>query len=265
MGGGLSMQVIQNNADNARDILQSHIPFDLSARALPGVAPLPPDDWISVDDAFAAQMSYRQELIAEKKDAVLQLDPTALEAAQETLDLALTILKNDPARGYRIAGDSCTRPDGKTIALNRTDPLWSLGHLVQEDICILQKHGEEHVLTGALLCFPAGWRLDEKFLRPLTDIHVPVDSYDTRIAARVQRLFDGVQPGKPLWRFNKLWYANADLHQPRSIHDPRRPHRQRDRAAFFRCERQCIVRLPETRAVVFSIHTYVIRASQVPL
>ena len=37
-------------------ILQTHLPYDMSPKPLPGIAPLDPDDWIMVDDAFAAQV-----------------------------------------------------------------------------------------------------------------------------------------------------------------------------------------------------------------
>jgi len=112
-----------------------------------------------------------------------------------------------------------------------------------------------------VLCFPASWTLSEKFMQPLIGIHDTVDDYDEGIARRVQRLFDGVQVGRPLWRFNALWYADASLHQPHSV-DDRRKQVDDATAPYFRSERQCIIRLPKTRAVVFSIHTYMLaRAS----
>ena len=155
------------------------------------------------------------------------------------------------AQGFEARGDNVLRPDGMEVVIDRDDPLGSLGRLVQEDICILQKRGDEHVLTAAVLCFPANWRLSEKAGRPLTVIHEPVPDYDTNIARRVQRLFDGVRVGRPLWRFNRLHYVEADLHQP---------YRQRasGEVRFIRSERQCVVRMPVTGAVVFTIHTYVV-------
>ncbi|MGR3813194.1 MAG: heme-dependent oxidative N-demethylase family protein, partial [Cognatishimia activa] len=154
--------------------------------------------------------------------------------------------------------DSVARPDGRAVALNYKDPLGTLAQLVQEDFCILQKQGNEHVLTGALLCFPASWTLAEKFMRPLVRIHKPVRSYDANIAKRVQRLFDGVRVGRPVWRFNALHYADAELFHPRTEDAPREDdHREQ---SFLRSERQVIMRLPETDAVVFAIHTYVVEA-----
>ncbi|MEO1734189.1 MAG: DUF3445 domain-containing protein, partial [Pseudomonadota bacterium] len=145
---------------------------------------------------------------------------------------------------------------------DHTDPMATLARLVQEDLCILQKRGDEHVLTAAALCFPAGWTLAEKFLKPLVRIHVPIERYDANVAKRVQRLFDGVQAGRPLWRFNALWYDQPDLHQPRLERDKQdRPSSRTGR--YLRSERQIVLRLPQSDAVVFSIHTYVLSPESV--
>ena len=99
-------------------------------------------------------------------------------------------------------------------------------------------------------------------MKPLLAIHVPVKDYDAGIARRVQRLFDGVQVGRPLWRFNALWYADPSLHQPRLERDPR-PTSTPETQNYMRSELQSIYRLPETRAVVFSIHTTVMSRAEV--
>ena len=239
-------------------ILQDALPYDIhAARPLPGVQPLGAASWLLVDEAHAAQMAERTRLLAHRRADVLRQTATGDAAAAELLDVVLAHL---PA-GYRRGPDHVTRPDGVQVDLRPSDPLGTLGHLVQEDLCILEKpeDGSEHVMTGAVLCFPAGWRLSEKIGRPLTAIHGPVASYDDNIARRVQRLFDGLQVGRPIWRFNVLWYDDPALHQPRSARMPR-PLSDPRGAPFLRSERQCLVRLPRTGAVVFSIHTFVLRA-----
>ena len=230
-------------------ILQDALPVEmLVEKPLPGMAPCGPMNWLRVDDAYAQQMAYRIDLMALQPDKVLCCDAGAVPAAHEILAEALKVL---PTLGFEVRGREVHCPDGRRYALDHSAPLRTLAHLVQEDICILQKRGNEHVLTAAAVCFPANWRLAEKQGRPLSAIHVPVAEYDAGIARRVQRLFDGVQTGKPLWRFNRLPYGNADLHQP---------NRQDAKLAkrFIRSERQCILRLPKTNAVVFTIHTYVV-------
>ncbi len=234
-----------------KPILQKSIPYDpFTPRRLPGIAPLDPSQWLIRDEAFAGQMALRDDLAATRRHMVIAHDPSAEPAALELLDTVLD---------HAYAGDTAhvARPDGARVQIDRADPMGTLARLVQEDLCILEKRGDEHILTAAALCFPASWSLAEKFLRPLTAIHVPVDDYDANIAARVQRLFDGIQPGRPLWRFNALWYDDPALHQPRGARDRRDPVNP-DKAPFFRSERQCLLRLPQTRAVVFSIHTYVL-------
>ncbi|GAA6150202.1 hypothetical protein NBRC116586_32640 [Pseudooceanicola nitratireducens] len=238
-------------------ILQDKIPYDITSERLPGVAPMPEADWILRDDAFAAQMALRDQLLNERRDEVLALLPEAVSAAEELLTMVLDRLVQDPA--YQIDKDQVTRPDGVTVAVNRSDPMGTLGRLVQQDFCLMMKPegAGEHLLTGAVLCFPAGWMLSQKIGHPLIRIHVPVPAYDDMLARRVQRLFDGVQVGRPLWRFNALRYVDPSLFQPRSEGVPKygTPEEQR----YIRSERQSILRLPDTGAVVFGIHTFVVK------
>lgn len=242
-------------------ILQTQLGYDPTApRPLPGIAPLDPADWIIVDDAHAAQMAERARLLNTRRDRVLAMDDAARPAALELLDAVVAVLSHRP--DHAVSGGHLRRPDGGIVDLDRDDPMGTLGHLVQQDLCLMERRGDEHVLTAAVLCFPASWTLDEKFLRPLTGIHVPVHSYDDSMARRVQRLFDGVQVGRPLWRFNALWYADPTLHQPRREAD-RRPERGAEEAQYLRTERQSLVRLPQTGAVVFGIHTSVLERAVV--
>ncbi|WP_323041680.1 DUF3445 domain-containing protein [Gemmobacter sp.] len=242
-------------------ILQRHLPqmpwMQPATARLPGIQPVAPGDWLRRDEAFAGQMAERDRLIRDCPDAVHALLPAAAAAAQELLDLVLADL---PALGHRVSAANVLRPDGITVPLNRAAPLLTLGRLVQEDFCIHLPQGNEHALMGAILCFPASWTLAEKIGRPLTGIHTPVAAYDTSLAARVQRLFDAIRPGQPLWRANALLYEDPALHQPRHEGESRPKPQARN---YLRSERQCLVRLAKTGAVVFSIHTTVVHVDDV--
>ncbi|APG47318.1 heme-dependent oxidative N-demethylase family protein [Phaeobacter porticola] len=241
------------------EILQTRLSYNpLEERKLPGIQPLGAEDWLYTDDAFATQMAERDRLLTHHRAKVLQCSVAAMPAACELLEAVLAQL-------YPNCGQArVRRADGAEVTLDWQDPLGTLGRITQQDFCILEKPEEavEHVLTGAVLCFPANWTLAQKFQRPLIAIHDPVDSYDADIAARVQRLFDGVQVGRPMWRFNALWYADATLHQPRRATGDR-PRPEAAQAGFLRSERQTILRLPRSRAVIFSIHTSVLRRADV--
>jgi dimethylamine monooxygenase subunit A len=239
-------------------ILQKTLPFapwmDARTARLPGVQPVAGDDWLRVDDAFAGQMGERDRLIRDHSGLVHALLPEARDAADELYARVLGHLGPE----YSVGDGQVRRPDGVAVAVDDAHPLLTLGRLVQEDLCILQDNGTEHVLTGAILCFPASWTLAEKIGRPMSAIHGPVHEYDARIATSVQRMMRAIQPGAMLWRANALVYDDATLHQPR-VEGARRP--PPVEGLYLRSERQSFVRLPVTGAVVFAIHTYVVRVS----
>ena len=238
-------------------ILQRSLPYDVGVkRPLPSVRPLQRSDWLHIDEAYERQMGERDRLLAEQRPSVVVLSDTAWPAAQELLDLVLSDLglRSD----FCVQPAEVQRPDGVWVQIDRCDPMGTLGRLVQEDLCLLEKSSEEHLLTGAVLCFPASWTLADKFMRPLTVIHEPVELYDENMALRVQRMFDGINPIRPIWRYNLLNYSDPTLYQPRSTIETR----DRDEGIclqYIRSERQCVLRMPQTNAVVFSIHTYVLK------
>lgn len=235
-------------------ILQQSIPYDvLSPRPLPGILPLGDSPWFLVDDAYRAQMAHRCDLLSTRRGDVVAgqgADPVVVRAMMSE------VLDHLPD-GFTRRDTEVLCPDGRSVVLDPDDPFGTLGRILQEDICLLEKRGAEHVLTGAVLCFPASWRLREKIGHPLTHIHIPVKSYSDDIARRVQRLFDGVRAGHPLWRFNALWYEDPELHQPRAESEPR-PLTDPGQAPYLRSERQVIWRIPGTEAVLFTIHTFVL-------
>ena len=242
-------------------ILQTSLSFapwvDARTRGLPGVVPFALDDWLEVDSAYAAQMALRERLLAEAPDQVHALAPCAQAAAVELYDMILALL---PGLGFDLQSDVAICPDGRAVTPARDQPLMTLGRLVQADLCLLQPDPDgggqgEHVLTGGVLCFPSGWRLREKFMRAMMRIHAPIEVYTDDLGRRVQRLMDGVQPGRGLMR-GTASHSDAYLADPRSEYEY---DHGSVASPFIRVERQGLVRLPQTRAVVFSIHTQIVR------
>ncbi|MCF2872210.1 DUF3445 domain-containing protein [Octadecabacter sp. G9-8] len=236
-------------------ILQDYLPdgqLDVAAARLPSMRPVV-GPWLFCDGAYGAQMGERRRLLAERPEDVLAQTPEGVAGARAFLEAALRAL---PA-GFAHQDDRVACPDGHIVALDWDAPLRSVGEMLQQDVCILDRSGDEHVLSGAVLCFPASWTLAQKIGKPLIRIHHPVSEYSDAIAARVQRLFDGVQTGRPMWRANALRYSDPTLYQPRPENDPR-PIGTPD-APYIRSERQTVLRLAHPGAVAFMIHTSVVQ------
>ncbi len=249
--------------DRFSNICQAKLPLqpwsEERTRRLPGLSPLDPCQWLTVDDVYSEQMAYRDHLVEHHLPDVFACMDIADDAAAELQELVVKSVSGIP--GFLRRKDLVTRPDGVSVRLDGQHPLVTVGRLVQEDFCILQKISSEHVLTAAILCFPASWSLEEKLARPLTWIHRPIARYDERVARGVQRVFDAMAPGRPLWRANNLVYDDPDLFQPRSEHARRsKPGRGR---TWIRVEMQTLRKLPASNAVVFGIHTWVVSEENV--
>ncbi len=153
------------------EILQKVIPYPAQHDAdLPGIGPLDSNGWIVQDDAFAGQMRKRDQLLNNSSHLVHADAGASSDAKSEVLEQVLEILRK--RAGYLVTQYRVTRPDGITIPL-QGDPLWIAAQLIQEDLCLHEKRGDEHVLTSAVMCFPASWTLAEKIGRPLSAIRDP--------------------------------------------------------------------------------------------
>jgi len=223
-------------------ILNSHLPIkawlDPQTARLPGVKPVAIEDWLTRSETYEAQMAYRRELMKSRRDIVFQ--------AMDIADAASTELR-----------DIICLEGGHSISANQLPLLDAAGH-VQEDLCILQKQGEHHILTAAVMCFPSSWDVREKIGRSIDSIHGPVPEF-ADVSRTVERMLSAIRIAQPLGRANFLIYTDPELHQPRGEGvikpiDPKAPR-------YIRVERQTFRRLPETLAVVFAIQTYVVPES----
>lgn len=241
--------------------LALHPWMDPSDMRLPGLKPIPVEHWLCRDDVYAAQMAYKDQLIAQNREAVFTTANGATDlAAAELLEY---IVKNiSRTDDFKQNGQTLQRPDSVGVDLTEDHPLVIAGRLVQEDFCLLDRRNGTHVLTAGLVCFPTSWTLSEKIGRSLTSLHGPVDAFDNRLALRLERIFHMLQPGTVLMRGNTLIYTDPDLHQPRRENEARPI--EADLPRWVRVERQTLRRLPQSEAIVFGIHTSLVPAETLP-
>jgi hypothetical protein len=224
-------------------------PDALFAR-LPGMAPLPPDAWLCVDDDFAHKMALRDRLVAADQTVTGALDGAGPMVAEACAAVLRWIA--DDGR-WRVTTAAVRRPDGVSVS-RQPDGLGLIGRLVQEDVLIMAPAGQGYRLVAGVLCFPSRWRLRDKLGHPLPRIHAPVPHYDTMLARRVDRLFACIRPGAPLTRMNWLVHPTDRLDLPLGEDEPA-PAVDTAGPYCLRTERQCLWRLPETGAVLFTIKT----------
>ena len=223
-------------------ILNSHLPvkawLDPQTARLPGVGRVAIENWLTQSDTYAAQMAYRRELMATKRETVFQSMPAAEAACEELRDIICAQVGH---------------PKSET-----EHPLLDAASHVQEDLCILQKQGKSHILTAAVMCFPSSWDVRQKMGQSIANIHNPVPEFSA-VSNIVERMLSAIRIEQPLGRANFLIYTNPELHQPRGegISKPIDPLAPR----YIRVERQTFRRLPKTLAVVFAIHTYIVPES----
>jgi len=220
---------------------------------LPGINPLDINEWLFQDDVFAEQMAYRDYLVSEKRETVFKSLPGSEPACEELLNVMTGHLVK---KGYVETDSGLIRPDGIEVKFADDHPLVIAGRLTQHDLCVMEADDDEHVLSAACLCFPSSWSLSEKIGRPLIKIHEPVPNYTPDLAKRVQRLFNVIRVGHPMFRVNTLIYSDPNLHQSRTMSARRRI--SRNSKLWVRSEFQSLIRLPITEAVIFGIHNTIV-------
>jgi hypothetical protein len=152
-----------------------------------------------------------------------------------------------------VPGDASTLP---------LPPLAWLGGQVQEDLLVLDGAAPGWLLVAGVLCFAAGWCLDDKLGRPLLEVHEPVPGYAEQLGQRVDALMERLKAERPVTRVNwgisvtdALNKAPVTVGHWAHLREGITPRNAGERC-FLRLERQTLSRLPATHALLFTIHTW---------
>lgn len=235
-------------------------PFEAPYRMQMGLAALRPEDWLQVDADHVEELTEKARLLAERRDEIVG----ALPEAQPVLPEAARMIAAHLAVRFPLlyALDGAVLRHALTGGAADADDFAAVAALCQEDLCLLQSDapGAPYRLTAAALSFPSRWRLHEKLGKPLSGIHGVVPGLNDRMGAAVDRFFALLAVGRPVVRANWTIIDDPALFQPRRVSPPG-PNASitagnAGETVHFRVERQCITRLPESGAVLFTIRTY---------
>lgn len=182
-----------------------------------------------------------------------------LAAKRRLLDTAPAVVSAKTA-GAAVA-DACAEAAALVaaaagVALEaRRSPLEAAAVSVQEDLCLLVRHGDgTWRLDAGVVCFPSMWRLPDKIGLPLAAVHEPVPAYADELAARVDAFLGRLRTERPVWRRNWFVHETTELHLPAPPPPPPDPPGAPD-GLWLRSERQTLRRLPRTGAILFTIRT----------
>ena len=249
---------------------RTYLPFVKElAKGVMGLRPLQEDTGgrlLDIDCHYLTQMELKRTLLRHARADVFGvahgLESAAAEAAKEALRFLVDrlsveypgLVHLDPASG--ILANSATGQIWR-VENEENHPLIQACLLVQEDLAIMLPQGDNYVLGAAAVCFADQWRLPEKLGLPLRGIHGPVKHYP-RIAPAVDKFFAGLRPGGERVRYNMTFCERPTLHLPErpSAEDCPMPDNGLPHEIYMRVERQALVRLPASGAVLFTIRTY---------
>ncbi|KAG0614962.1 hypothetical protein M758_5G004500 [Ceratodon purpureus] len=252
-----------------------YLPLTVPFRMTMGTEPLNMKDWIEIDIFYDEEMALRREILKSRKEVAIVSRPEAVEANWEALELVAEFLPmRFPTRFRRDGGMLCNLTTGERFNINdkSLDPLQVLPRLIQEDVCLLMKvDGSFRLVSGAVL-FPQRWSLLEKMGMDIASIHLPVPLFADEIGSAVNQFMTRLKVGKPVWRANWAIVDDPTLFQPLLEEDIYAALRGQvkenfDFAAhkcvnvgsrlYTRCERETLMRLPKTGAILFTIRTYI--------
>jgi hypothetical protein len=240
-----------------------HLPFEAGAyRMAMGLVAVPEPEWFEIDARYPADIAERSRLLVEHHGEVFGAEPASEPARYEMLTMMVEHLTRVHPTWFERDGSTIhNRLTGEHWDLAAHEPLELAGHLVQEDLCLIEASPEGPRLTAAVLCFPSRWRLHEKLGRPLAEVHGRVPFYGDRLARPVDRFMEHVKPGHIASRLNWSVMDDPTLFQPigkwRTAHDATITAQNAGERLFLRVERQTLRRLPVSGAVLFGIRVHV--------
>lgn len=232
------------------------------------------ESWIEVDNHFRR---YQTDKIARLESANAEKLwgslPGSEDACLEVFELISDYLPKRYPKIYQRTSTGMAVAGCEHVDFAGVHPLVSVSKMIQDDIAIMieGQDGQYYLRAGSILL--AGfWKLEDKLGMSLPQIHNSGDvpHYQTKLQASMDRYISKLKVDKPIVRNNYFIQNDASLPWSKSIGEefPAEGHHEPigwDAATtiptihdlHFRSERQSLRRLPRSKAILFTIRTYI--------
>jgi hypothetical protein len=237
-----------------------------------GLRPMKPDLWVLMGAGHEAIMREKRERLAAFPRLYYRTLPGSLAAQCELRERVIAHLVSDYPEHFERTG-SLVNSRGTGVECDLTDhsiePLLQLSNLIEEDFMLIQEVDGAPRITAASNAYSSSGRLVASVGRDIEWAHQPVPGLTRQLGPRINRVLDSVHTATPCERFNwqltpmsTIFFPHDDPHAANAaaMHGIcqslcENPDRAGD-LLWIRVERQTLSRLPESRAVAFSLHTY---------
>jgi dimethylamine monooxygenase subunit A len=187
----------------------------------------------------ATALSLRRDLVAENADRYVR----ALPEGDAMLEESLAFLEKF-ATPARDAFSSATIPERCKQMAARLESDW----------VVLSPDAERGFpIVGGVVAFPSSWALEDKIGRPMHEVHNPAPGLNATLGRSIGTFLEKLAPNVCWKREN--WGLSADdvlNHHPAIPRHPLNASATLDHT-WLRLERQSLMRLPLTRAILFGI------------
>ena len=245
--------------------------YQLTMDAQAGLASL-----IEVEpDKYHAELALKSVIIASNPAYYVQCPPDAEALAWEMLEALLPDMATNLPQYFALQREenrwawtnhllntttAFTLGDASTLPL---PPLVWMGRQVQEDLILMREGAAgEAICAAGHLCFGSAWCLNDKMGVSFLNIHEDVPGFREQVGVPSDLLMRRLKPNRSVARLNWSVTCNDQLNLAPILASEWHKNRygitlgNADNRFFFRVERQTLTRLPHTRGILFTIHTY---------
>lgn len=241
-----------------------------------GIRKLDPNDIICLESTYLDRVHLRATLFEKTKQ--YGCHESAIPALKEAYSFVFDFLVKRYPKYFRADEKGLIHNEitGKLVPSNPNnlqpeEMLRFIACNIEEDILIMLKNPDteeydEYVLRAVVSLFPNGFNPADKLNQPLTAIHGPVPGYVEKLQRSMNKFFSKIKPFEFIVRNNWALQTHTNICAPTGSHakpeealtiHPLFPAELDFNKCFFRVEKQCFTRLPETGADLMFIRTYV--------